>query len=263
MNVTVINPKGPARPRPGTGPLAWFDSYVATTVGQKIVVALTGLGLTTFALFHMIGNLKMLPGGPASRDAINGYAYFLKHELGALLWVARGGLLALFLLHVFIAFRLKLKAAVARPVGYAYRRSAQATAASKTMIWTGAVIGAFVLFHLAHYTFGVVHEVEVSPGVWKNYLELEQPMPGGAVRHDVYAMMISGFTTPWIVALYLFAQLLLFVHLSHGVPSTFQTLGLKSRRFAGTIKLIGVAVGGTIFVGNVAIVLAVYTGLVK
>jgi succinate dehydrogenase / fumarate reductase cytochrome b subunit len=255
----VINPKGPSRPRPGATALAWADAYLTSTVGQKIAVALTGLGLTAFALFHMAGNLKMLPGGPPAREAMNGYAYFLKHELGVWLWVARGGLLALFLVHLYIAVRLKLRSVAARPVGYSYQRAAQASAASTTMIWTGAVVGAFVLFHLAHYTFGWVHDVPRDGGGWTNYLDLKDETG----RHDVYNMVIAGFTTPWISAIYLVCQVLFFVHLSHGIPSTFQTLGLKSRRFAAAIRAAGVALAAVIVAGNVLIVAAVWGGWVK
>src|SRR5688572_21708580 len=95
--VNAINPKGRLLTRGATA-LGWADAYLTSTVGQKLVVALTGVGLVGFTVFHMVGNLKMLPGGPAAREGMNAYAYFLKHDLGAWLWVARGGLLAIFLL---------------------------------------------------------------------------------------------------------------------------------------------------------------------
>jgi succinate dehydrogenase / fumarate reductase cytochrome b subunit len=253
----AINPKGPLLTRGATA-FAWADAYLTSTVGQKLVVALTGVALVGFAVFHMAGNLKMFPGGVESREAMNSYAYFLKHGLGVWLWVARAGLLAVFLLHLYVALRLKLKAVAARPVGYAHQRYAQANPAATTMVWTGVVVGAFVLFHLAHYTFGWVHDVHKPDGGWVNYLDLKDH----AGRHDVYHMVIAGFTTWWIVAVYLLAQVLLFAHLSHGIPSAFQTLGLKNRRFAAAIRWIGLAVAGVILVGNVAIVLAVWTGFV-
>src|SRR5690349_18106549 len=103
---SAINPKGPRVYLPGTTPGAWATTYLGSTVGHKVLTALTGLGLATFVVFHMIGNLKILPVGPESREAINGYAYFLKHELGLLLWIARGGLLTLFVVHVAATLRL-------------------------------------------------------------------------------------------------------------------------------------------------------------
>src|SRR5207248_2495188 len=109
-----------------------------------------------FVIAHLIGNLKLLTGGPESRDAINAYAHFLKHDLGLLLWLVRAGLLAIFVLHLTLAIRLKLRSVAARPIPYSYARTVQAGVASRTMVWTGLVVGLFVLFHLAHYTFGWV-----------------------------------------------------------------------------------------------------------
>jgi succinate dehydrogenase / fumarate reductase cytochrome b subunit len=250
---TAIHSKGPPvtdTPARGPGARALLDS----SVGAKVLVALTGLGLTGFVVFHMIGNLKVFQG----RDAVNAYAAFLKHELGLLLWLARGGLLAIFVLHVGLAVRLKLRAAAARPVAYHYRRDVRATRASRSMIWTGVVVGLFTLFHLAHYTLGWVKQAEVSPGVYRNYLDLTDDRG----RHDVYAMVVAGFSEPWLAALYVVAQAALFVHLLHGVQSTFQTLGLKSRRSGRAIWWLGFAVALTVLAGNLAIVVGVWAGLV-
>jgi succinate dehydrogenase / fumarate reductase cytochrome b subunit len=248
---SAINPKGPLLTRGATA-LGWADTYLTSTVGQKIVIGLTGTGLVLFVVAHMIGNLKLF-GGP---ESINAYAYFLKHDIGVLLWIARGGLLATFALHIYLALRLKVKAVAARPVEYAVRRYAQANPAAATMVWTGIVVGAFTLFHLAHYTFGWVHDVEFANGMRMNYLDLRDDYD----RPDVYNMMISGFSTWWIAVIYLLAQVLLFVHLTHGIPSAFQTLGLKSRRFAQAIQAFGLATAVVILVGNCAIVLAVWVG---
>jgi succinate dehydrogenase / fumarate reductase cytochrome b subunit len=255
----ATSPKGPRVYLPGTTPGAWAATYLGSTVGHKVVTALTGLGLAGFVVFHMIGNLKMLPGGPESREAINGYADFLKHDLGALLWLARGGLLTIFVLHVALALRLHSKTASARPVPYVHQRTAQATLASRTMLSTGLVILAFVLFHLAHYTFAWVHPVQAPDGRWVTYLDL----PDEKGRHDVYAMMVAGFSTPWIAALYLGSQAVVAVHLSHGVKSSLQTLGLVGRRFSLAARWLGYAVALTVLVGNCAIVLAVWLGYVR
>jgi succinate dehydrogenase / fumarate reductase cytochrome b subunit len=254
----VRHPKGPTAPPPGISAGAFVSALLDSTVGAKVLVALTGLGLVAFVVVHMVGNLKLLPGGPESRTAINGYAYFLKLDLGAWLWVARGGLLFIFVLHLALAIRLKARSAAARPVGYAYPRTAQATLASRTMIWTGVVILLFVLFHLAHYTFGWVKQADTPVGA-VNYLDLRDPKG----RHDVYEMTVAGFRNPLLSAFYLFCQVVLFVHLRHGIPSTFQTLGLKNARFRGPIDVLGLLVALAILAGNVAIVLAVWFGYVQ
>ena len=112
--------------------------------------------LTGFVIVHLIGNLQVLPafGG---RDAINAYAKFLKDQ-GPLLWIARGGLLTVFVLHIFFALTLAWRARKARPIRYQYPATIQASAASVTMPWTGLAILAFAIFHFAHYTFGWVDD---------------------------------------------------------------------------------------------------------
>jgi succinate dehydrogenase / fumarate reductase, cytochrome b subunit len=246
------HPKGPTEPEPARGAGPFVRAFLESSVGAKVLVALTGLGLVGFTAFHMIGNLKVFQGP----DAVNGYAYFLKHDLGALIWIARAGLLAIFVLHLALAIRLTLRSRAARPVPYQFPGSVQATIASRTMIWSGVAVGLFVLFHLAHFTFGWVHGAEVAPGTVVNYLDLRDAKG----RHDVYSMVVAGFRTPWLAAIYVAAQVVLFVHLLHGVQSSFQTLGLKNRRFARAIWAFGWLVALTILVGNVAIVVGVLAG---
>ena len=249
---TARYPKGrKAAALAGANAFAWavFDS----SVGAKVIVALSGLGLVGFTVFHMIGNLKVFQGP----EAINGYAYFLTHSLGVLIWVARAGLLTIFLLHLALAIRLTLRSRAARPVGYAYPGHVQATLTSRTMIWSGVVVGLFVLFHLAHFTFGVVKGAEVEPGRVVHYHDLTDAKG----QHDVYSMVVAGFTTPWLAGLYVVAQVVLFLHLLHGIQSSFQTLGLKNNRFAPVIRLLGFAVAFVILAGNLVIVIGVWAGL--
>lgn len=270
----VRHPKGPAKDRKGPDAKAFATALLDSSVGAKILVALTGTALTLFVVFHMIGNLKVLQGP----DAINGYAYFLKHDLGALIWLARGGLLLAFVLHLALALRLKLRSVAARPVAYQVYKPAQAGLASRTMVYTGVVVGLFTLFHLAHYTFGWVKPAvfnvpvlaatgpndeirEVPPKTPVNYLHLRDR--NDPKKHDVYEMTVSGFSNPVLIAIYLVAQVVLFVHLRHGIPSVFQTLGLKNARLRGGIDILGLLVALTILVGNVALVLAVQLGWLK
>jgi succinate dehydrogenase / fumarate reductase cytochrome b subunit len=252
MSTAAINPKGPPAAAPGGSAKVWAETYLGSSVGQKVLIALTGAGLATFVVGHLIGNLKLFQG----QEAINHYAYFLKHDLGLLLWIARGGLLAIFVLHLTLAIRLKRATLAARPVGYVHQRFAKANPAATTMIWTGVVILAFVLFHLAHYTFGLTHEAVGPDGRTVNYLELKDAKG----RHDVYAMMIAGFSTPWIAVLYLVAMGFLFVHLCHGLYSALQTLGLLNRRFTPAVRAAAVLIAASVAIGNAAIVIAVWGG---
>lgn len=232
---------------------------VNSSVGAKLIVGITGVCLVLFVIAHLIGNLKLLQGP----DAINGYAYFLKHDLGALLWLARGLLLAIFVAHLTLAIRLSIRSRAARPVPYNFANSVQARLASRLMMQTGVVVLAFVIFHIAHFTLGWVKDATVLDDTGRvvtvNCLDLKDDQG----RHDVYRMVIAGFRTPWVAVLYILAQGILFVHLRHGIPSTLQTLGLKSERWAGLINGASLLIALFILVGNVGLVLAVWGGFVK
>jgi succinate dehydrogenase / fumarate reductase cytochrome b subunit len=229
----------------GRTPATWLLPALGSTVGNKYLIALTAWALTGFVLVHMSGNLLIFKG----RDALNSYALFLK-DRGALLWVARGGLLAVFVLHIWLTVRLKLRNRAARPVPYAYEQTIQASWASRHMLLAGLVILAFVVFHLMHYTFGLVAATSPS-GV--NFLRLHDP----AQRHDVYAMTIYGFRNVGVSIAYIIAQLFLGLHLSHGISSTFQSLGIAHPRYWPTIRKIGLALAAVIVIGNVSMPLAV------
>ena len=219
-----------------------------------MVVAITGLGLTLFVILHMVGNLQIFMG----QAKINHYARFLK-DLGPLLWLARIVLLIFLVLHMAISIRLTLRARRARPIPYVHEETIQASLASRTMIWTGLLIFAFLLFHLAHFTFGAFGTVHVVAGAhskYVGYLQLRDP----AGLHDVYSMTILGFMNPVVSILYIIAQLLLLVHLSHGVGSFFQTLGVNSPRWQRAIRGFSWLVALVVGLGNIGIVAAIWAG---
>src|SRR5262249_20086518 len=146
-----------------------------------------------FVIAHMIGNLQVFEGP----DGINAYAATLKKN-PSLLWTARTLLLIAAVLHIGLALRLNWLSRQARPIRYAYEQTVQASFASRHMVTTGLVILAFTIFHIAHYTLGVVTGVTIN-GTYYNYLELHDP----SGRADVYSMMIYGFRDPVISVLYL------------------------------------------------------------
>jgi succinate dehydrogenase / fumarate reductase cytochrome b subunit len=224
-----------------------------STVGSKILVAVTGTLLTGFVIVHLVGNLKMFEGAAS----INAYAVTLKSN-SAILWGMRLGLLTVFLIHLVLALLLVKKAYAARPVGYAYPNTIQASWTSRLMPLTGIMILLFVIFHIAHYTVGVVHTA--PDGV--NYLDLHDPADP-AHRHDVYRMVIAGFSTPWISIVYIVAQFLLMLHLAHGIGSVFQTLGLNTQRTQAFFACFSWTVAALIFLGNCAIVIGVWSGQVR
>jgi succinate dehydrogenase / fumarate reductase cytochrome b subunit len=129
---------------------------VRSSLGRKYFMALTGLVLTGFVLGHMAGNLLIFAG----RDALNSYAAALKDK-PALLWPARLGLLVVFVLHVYLGLRLAWENQMARPIGYVYERTLRASWASRHMVLTGLALLVFILYHLAHFTFGAVKGADV------------------------------------------------------------------------------------------------------
>jgi succinate dehydrogenase / fumarate reductase cytochrome b subunit len=240
----------------GRGIIAWVEPFFRSSVGNKVLVALTGIVLTAFVVAHMIGNIQIFAGP----DKLNAYAKWLK-DLGPLLWIARIGLILVFVLHVYLAIRLKWRANRARPVKYVHREAIQASIASRTMVLTGFLILFFVLFHLAHFTFGWVKQVEAyDPAtgrlVMSNYLAIVDAQG----RHDVYRMVIAGYQDPIVSIFYIIAQLFLLLHLSHGVSSVFQTLGWNSPRFQPFSKGLGWTIALLVAVGNILIVVAVWYG---
>jgi succinate dehydrogenase / fumarate reductase cytochrome b subunit len=216
-----------------------------TTVGAKFVVAVTGLGLLAFVIAHMLGNLQIFLGP----DALNAYAQFYKDH-AALLWTARLVLLAFLIVHMALAIQLALRNAAARPTRYVYQHTEYASLASRTMVVTGLAVFFFIVYHLLHFTVGVTNPDDFA-------------LRDSLGRHDVYGMVIAGFRNPFITGAYVLAQLFLFMHLSHAVPSTFATFGLNRPRWDRGLRRAGLAVAYGIAIGNIAIPLSVLFGLVK
>ncbi len=219
--------------------------FYRSSLGKKYVMALTGFALFGFVIAHMAGNLQIFLG----RDSINAYAAFLKSK-PELLWAARLGLLAVAVLHVTAAIQLAMQNRRARPVGYNDNKVVASSLAQRTILMSGLIILAFIIYHLLHFTFGATNP---------EYLGYHDPDG----RHDVYRMMIAGFSNIWVSIFYIVAMGLLCLHLSHGVSSMFQSLGLRRRAITRSINLFARTMAILIFIGNVAIVVAVLTGLVK
>jgi len=237
----------------------WYARLANSTVGGKYLVAITGLALTGFVLMHMLGNLQIFLG----RDTFNGYAHYLK-SMGPLLWIARGGLLAFLLIHMFVSLRLQKRSLDARPVRYVFERTKAATIPARYMALTGITILLFIMFHLAHFTFGVVDRVEDRKlGETINYLDLQWKDPAtGEMHHDAYAMFINGFRNPAVVGLYVVCMVLLGMHMIHGVRSAFQSLGVNSVKINSGLNLLGDGITYLVVGANIIMPLAVLAGLI-
>lgn len=215
-----------------------------SSIGRKALMAVTGFGLLGYVIVHMIGNLQVYQGP----DALNAYAKMLK-GMATLLWGARLTLLVLFAAHVYLGVALYRENRAARPIGYVRFQYEQASVATRTMLLSGLVILAFVIFHLLHFTFAAVQP---------EYAEWKDP----AGRPDVYAMVVHGFRNPVITTSYVVAQLFLGLHLYHAVPSMFQSVGLKHPRYNPLIRTLGVVIPLVIVAGNVSMPLSILFGIV-
>jgi succinate dehydrogenase / fumarate reductase cytochrome b subunit len=212
-----------------------------TSIGRKAVIAVTGALLTAFLLVHAAGNLLILKGP----DALNGYADWLQGH--PLLWVFRLGLLALIAAHVTTTRQLLKQNRAARPVRYRRLKRAGGDLPARLMLWSGLAILAFVIFHLLHLTLR-----------WIGPQPAQLLDAGG--RIDVHALLIAGFNDPLIAAIYLFAILLLAMHLVHALQSMVQTLGFNHESYQPLVRALTIAISLSIAAGFASIPLLIVFG---
>lgn len=217
--------------------------FCGSSIGKKIIVALTGAALVFFLAGHLAGNM-LLYVGP---DDFNEYAKFLHSMLhGAGIWVARIGLLGCLVLHVGATIALVIQNRIAKVHTYECDRYVKANRGSRWMIWSGLTILLFVVFHILHFT-----------------VRVDSELAGLARGGNPYEMVVVGFQNLLVVAFYILAMTCLCAHLSHGVASIFQTLGLRTKKNAKLIDYSAKAYTAVIYFGFISIPLAVYFGIIK
>lgn len=236
-----------------------------SSIGRKILMAVTGLVLVGFVTGHLVGNLQIF----APPDKINGYAHFLQ-SLGPALWGIRLFLLACVVLHVWAAVTLVLENWEARgPEKYGVSKWLNALLASRYMKHTGVVVFAFILYHLAHFTVGVAQAGSFKTALPEYAMKGEFHLLGfpivakGQAVHDVYSMVFLGFAHPVVSLFYIVAVALLSLHLLHGVESMFQTFGWRNHRWAGGLRRLAALYCLIYFLGNLAIPGAILTGIAQ
>lgn len=195
----------------------WYQS----SLGKKYFMAVTGIAMVVFVIVHMIGNLTIF-AGPA---AINGYAEKL-HQLVPLLWTFRVFLLAIFITHIVTGVTLYLQNRKAKPETYACKKSLKASFTGETMIWTGLLLGAFVIYHLLHFTVRVT-----NPDI--------SHFTDAFGRSDVFTMVALSFRILPVALAYIFSMVILLLHLYHGIQSFFQSLGLSSAKTLPVFEITG------------------------
>ena len=213
-------------------------------VGRKILTGLTGLFLVLFIAFHLGGNLAIF----GEADAMNRYSMML-HNFGPLLWVARIGLLVVFVIHAWIGISIWINKRRARPQKYEVYSSkggpSKQSLSSRSMAFTGVVLLIFVVFHINTFALGDMGTVVVD----------------GQQTHDIKTLVIDTFQNSAYYAFgYAFVMLLLGTHLGHGIWSAFTSLGMKNKKSSALVYTIGGVLAILFAVGFLFIPLYIYFG---
>jgi len=204
----------------------------ASTIGLKVVMALTGLAMIGFVVQHMTAHMQIFAG----RDAYNGYAHFM-YGLGGVLWVARLSLLGILVAHVVSAIKLNARNKEARPQAYAVKTNKATTPYALSMVYSGFTLLAFIGYHIAHFTVNVVHTEIGSYG------------PSDDPIRDVYTAYVTDFQNPVIFLLYAVAMVGVAMHLAHATSSMFRTLGLMRGKYREPLSKVGPIVGYVTAIG--------------
>jgi succinate dehydrogenase / fumarate reductase cytochrome b subunit len=243
----------PVHPQATRKPLAtvrysrWALEFYRSALGKKYVMAITGVIGMGYIFAHMIGNLKVFIGP----ESFNHYSEWLRQSLlypilpaHVALWLMRIALIASVILHVHAAYALTMMNRRARPVRYQSKRDyIAADFAARTMRWTGIIVGLFILFHLADFTWG-----------WVN---------PGFVRGEVYRNVAASLSNPVVALFYIAANVALGYHLYHGVWSLFQSLGINSPRFNPWRRAFAIAFAVITIGGFITVPIAVLLGIVS
>jgi len=215
--------------------------FLSSTVGRKILMAITGFFLILFLCVHLLGNSFIY------FDLINTYGERL-HSLPPLVFAARIGMVILFAIHIYLGITMTLENNAARPQAYTVKKSLRATFAGKTMIWTGLVIAAFLIYHILHFAMKITNP-DISHGI---------DMHG---RDDVFQMIVLSFKNICIAGTYVVALIAVFLHLFHGTQSFVQTFGLNSDASIPVVENTGKGIAFILFLGYVSIPVAIILGI--
>src|SRR5208283_4616000 len=215
--------------------------FLSSTVGRKIVMAVTGIILLAFLVIHLFGNSLIYVGW------INAYGERL-HSLPPVVWVFRIVMLCVFAIHIYFGTMLTLENNAARPAPYAVKKNLRATFSGRTMIWTGLLIVVFLVYHLLHFTMRVTNP-DISNSI------------DALGRLDVFKMIVFSFKNFAISGIYFAGMIILALHLSHGVQSFVQTFGLNGDKTIPTVEKAGTTVALILFLGFVSIPVVIILGI--
>lgn len=223
-----------------------LTSFYHSTVGKKIIMAVTGLIGVGFVILHVAGNLQAFAG----REKINSYSALLHGPGAELLWLTRAVLIVAVILHVMMAVQLTQRARAARPVKYREREPQVSTLSSRAMRWGGALLLAFIVFHLLHFTTR-----QVDPGHWAQRVDKSG-------RYDIYGNIVASFRIWWVSLFYLVAMGALGLHLWHGVWSLGRSLGVAKPSSHPLRRRVAPILAIALWVGFSLVPLAVIAGVI-
>jgi succinate dehydrogenase / fumarate reductase cytochrome b subunit len=227
-----------------------ISNIFSSSLGKKYVMAVTGFVMFLFVIAHLAGNLQIFIGP----EAINRYGHFLQSN-PEILWPARIFLLLMLVLHIWAAVKLSTENKAARPVAYASWQPVGSTYASRTMLMSGIIVFVFIVYHLLHFTA----QTEWVNLTHQNFVDFTDP----AKRHDIFRMMVVGFSNIWVSVFYIIGIALLCLHLSHGASSMFQSVGWKSPVYGPFLDKAARWLAVAIFLGYTSIPVAILLGYGK
>jgi succinate dehydrogenase / fumarate reductase cytochrome b subunit len=214
-------------------------AFYRSTIGKKIIMAVSGVVGVVFLILHMAGNLQAFMGA----EKLNEYAAILHGPLEEVVLLQRVVLVVALVLHLLMAWQLTVRNRAARPVGYAKRDPQVSTLAARTMRWGGVLLLAFIVFHILHFT-----TLDIDPTF---------------VPLDVYGNVVKAFQHPWKVALYVAAMLLLALHLYHGLWSAPRTLGAAPRSRWPLKRRLAAGLAFLLWAGFTSVPVAVFLGILR
>jgi succinate dehydrogenase / fumarate reductase cytochrome b subunit len=221
--------------------------FYRSTVGKKIIMAVTGLAWVGFVILHMAGNLQAFLGA----EKLNNYAAMLHGPLEEVVWLQRVVLFVALVLHVLMAWQLTRRAAAARPVDYKVRQPQVSTTSSRLMRWGGVALLVFIILHILHFTTR-----DIGPTGFASQTD-------AAGRFDLYYAVISSFRIWWVTALYVAAMIFLGFHLWHGAWASIRTLGYAKPSENPLKRRIAAGLATAVWVGFILVPLAVFAGVIR
>ncbi|MDB4875402.1 MAG: succinate dehydrogenase (or fumarate reductase) cytochrome b subunit, b558 family [Gemmatimonadetes bacterium] len=222
-------------------------AFYRSTIGKKILMAVSGLIGIGFVILHMAGNLQVFIG----QNKINSYGAMLHGPLAEVTWLLRLVLIVAVIVHVLMAYQLTQRSAAARPIDYQHRSPQVSTLASRTMKWGGILLLVFIVVHILHFTTEAI-----DPAGWRG-------MTDSQGHRDVYGNIVASFRIWWVALFYIVAMLALGLHLYHGAWASVRTLGFAKPSPHPLHRRIALVVAAIVWLGFTLVPVGVIAGIIR